>query len=136
MIAALSEETILRGSLDISDSEIDEVYLKKGCEYAAKKGISSALFKVRILDKVLCKSRDEVYSFFLGAILSSDYSNIINFPENTVVIGGKAALRKAFCLLLRDTGKIIMAVDDRIADRAAAIGALKMYKGKFKVSNK
>ena len=127
MTAALSEGTILRGSLNFADSEIDEEYLKKGCDYALKKGINTALFKVRILDKALCRSKDEVYSFFLGAILSSDYSNILSLPENTVVIGGKAALRNAFALLLRDSGKRIIAVDDATVEISTAIGAMRIY---------
>ena len=128
MISALSEGTILKGSLNITDSAINDAYLKLGCEYAIKHGISSALFKVRILDKALAGSADEVYSFFLGAILSSDYNSILDLPESTVVIGGRTALRNAFCSLLRDCGKEIMAVDDRIAENATAIGALRIYK--------
>jgi len=130
MIAALSEGTILKGSLNIADSQIDEKYLKVGCEYALKYGISTALFKTRILDKALGRSHDEVYSFFLGAVLSSDCNSILSFPERTVVIGGKAVLKNAFSMLLSDSGKKIIAVDDHAVDKATALGALKIYKEK------
>jgi 2-dehydro-3-deoxygalactonokinase len=128
MIAALSEGTILKGSLNIKESEINEKYLKKGCVYASENGLSSTLFKVRILDKGLSKSRDEVYSFFLGAILSSDYSNILNSSENTVVIGGKAVLRDAISLLLEGSGKKMVTIDDVTVETATAIGAMRIYK--------
>jgi len=128
MIAAISENTILKGSLSLSDSKLDLNYLRSGSDYATEHGTSSALFKVRILDKALRRSESEVYSFFLGAILSSDRNNILASPEDTVVIGGTSPLKRAFSLLLRDSGKKIIAVDDTSAERATAIGALKIYK--------
>jgi len=130
MIEALSKGTILKGSLNLAESSIDEACLRKGCEYALNYGINSALFKVRILDKALSGSKDEIYSFFLGAILSSDYNNILRLSENTVVIGGKAAIKNAFCLLLRDSGKTIISVDDKTVEEAPAKGALKIYNEK------
>lgn len=128
MVAALSEGTILKGSLDLDNSRLNEDYLIKGCKHALKNGLNAALFKVRILDKALGRSKDEVYSFFLGAILSSDYNNILNSTEGAVVIGGKSALRDAFISLLRDSGRKIIAVDDEVAGSATAIGAIKIYK--------
>ena len=127
MVAALSEGTILSGSVNIRDTALDESYLKAGCEYAAKQGISSALFKVRILDKALGRSADEVYSFFLGVILSSDCNSILSLPESTVVIGGKAALKNAFALLLWESGKKIIVVDDETVEKATVHGAMKIY---------
>ena len=134
MVAALSEGTILSGSVNIIDTALDESYLKAGCEYAAKQGISSALFKVRILDKALGRSADEVYSFFLGVILSSDCNSILLLPESTVVIGGKAALKNAFAMLLRESGKKIIVVDDETVERATVHGALKIYKKHLEVT--
>lgn len=129
MIAALSEETILKGSLDVGGSGLDGEYLKAGADYAAKNGIGSALFKVRILDKALGATPDRVYSFFLGAVLSSDREAVLSLPEETVVIGGKAELKAAFAALLRDSGKRIITAGDRAADEASAIGAIRIYEG-------
>lgn len=128
MVAALSEGTILKGSLDLDNSRLNEDYLIKGCKHALKNGLNAALFKVRILDKALGRSNDEVYSFFLGAILSSDYNNIIDLPESTVAIGGKAVLRDAISLLLEGSGKKIVTLDDVTVETATAIGAMMIYK--------
>ena len=133
MIFALSKSTILGGSVDLDNSDIDEEYLKKGYLLALEKGINSALFKVRILDKVFSESSQKVYSFFLGAVLSGEIQNILRKSADKIVIGGKSVLKKAICLLLGEyADKEIIVIDDSITESATVRGALKIYNESIK----
>ena len=132
MIHALSSETILSGSIDLKCSELCTEFLISGCDYAAKHGINAALFKVRILDKVKGAGKNELYSFFLGAILSFEIENIKNSTAATVIIGGKRALKHATSVLLSSSGKKIIEIDDDAVDHAPALGAVRIYESSLK----
>ena len=99
MIAALSSGTILKDAVDLSIKETDEQSLIDGCRCAMEKGINESLFKVRILKNLFQKTPVEVYSFFLGAILSDEISAILRSSQHLVVIGGKAQIKqpRSFC---------------------------------------
>lgn len=128
MIAALSSGTILKDAIDLSIKETDERSLIDGCRYAMEKGISEALFKVRILKNLFRKTPVEVYSFFLGAILASEIEAIIAAPARRVVIGGKAQIKHATVVLLRAlSDKAVIVVSDADVDVSSALGAIRIF---------
>ncbi len=130
MIAALSGGTILKDAVDLSHREADPQALLHGCRYALQHGINEALFKVRILKNLLGRTPLEVYSFFLGVVLSAEISAILASPINRVVIGGKAQIKHATAALLRTLSqKEIVTVSNEDVDASSARGAIRIYEG-------
>lgn len=128
MIAALSSGTILKDAVDLSIQEYDKDALIDGCHYAMQKGISEALFKVRILKNLFQKTPVEVYSFFLGAILAAEIEAIIASPARHVVIGGKAQIKRATeTLLYAVSDKSVTVISDADVDVSSARGAIRIY---------
>ncbi len=128
MIASLSQGTILKDAVDLSIREFDTAYLTDGCRYAVEKGLNEALFKVRILKNLFGRSSVEVYSFFLGAVLSSEIQAIIASPIDRVVIGGKSQIKKATAALLSALSlKEIVTVSDAAVDASSALGVVKVF---------
>lgn len=128
MLAALSTQTILKDAVDLSIAEIDAQMLSDGCRYALKKGLNEALFKVRILKNLFHNSPVEVYSFFLGAILSAEIDTIVNSHTDAVVIGGKSQIKRATEILLKKMcNKRVFAVDDSIVDTSSAYGMIQIF---------
>lgn len=128
MIAALSQGTILRDAVDLSVTALCEKKLLEGCRYAAEHGINEALFKVRILKNLFSATAVECYSFFLGAILSAEIDAIARSPIQTIVIGGKAQLKRATALLLQAmTAKRILPLSDEEVEASVSRGMLRIY---------
>ena len=128
MIAAVSQNTILRAAVDIEKAILSNEYLMKGFEYCKENGINKALFKVRVIKNIFSRSVDEVYSFFMGVVLCGEISEIIKLNPKSVVIGGKRQIKKAMYEILKDniSGKIIC-VSDTEAEEAAANGMVKIF---------
>ena len=128
MIFTLSQNTILKDAVDLSQTEIDEEYLIKGYEYCEEKEINFALFKTRILKNIfLCTDR-EIYSFFLGVVLRGEIKEIIKSKAQKIVIGGKAQIKNATAILLRSLcGKETVCVCDERVNTAPSLGAIKIY---------
>lgn len=128
MIAALSQDTILKDAVDLSTAKINREYLLKGYSYAKSEGINKALFKVRILKNAFEGSKEEVYSFFMGIILCDEILNIIKDASDTVVLGGKSQIRKAMAQILKaTTKKNIIELDDKTVDYSTSLGMIKIY---------
>ncbi len=131
MIWALSQETILRDAIDLTQSENDKEYLIKGYEYCVENGLNEALFKTRILKNIFRLSRQSVYSFFIGAILQAEIHEIVKAKENKVIIAGKKQIKTAMVSLLnRLCDKKVTGVSDETAEFASAFGAVKIYEYK------
>lgn len=128
MIAALSNNTILKDAVDIKNAVLDNEYLLKGFEYCKENGINKAAFKVRVLKNMFSCSADEVYSFFMGVVLCGEISEIIKYPPKSVVIGGKRQIKKAMYEILKCniSGEVICVSDEK-ADQAAAVGMVKIF---------
>lgn len=136
MISAISCDTILRNSVSLKAS-LNTDYLIKGYLYAKEKGIPFAFFKVRMLDKIIGRSEDEKYSFFIGAALFSDIENMIKAEVKNIIIGGKEELRRPIVILLQSfSKKKITEIKDETARNAASCGIVKIYKHRKKRSNK
>lgn len=128
MISALSQGTILKDAVDLELSEINRDYLLTGYDYSVKNGINKALFKVRILKSFCGCDKDEVYSFFLGTVLSGEIKEIIESTAKTVVLGGRVQIKNAMAEILgkRDNKRVIL-LDEKTVDASTYLGAIRIY---------
>ena len=128
MIGALSQGTILKDAVDLSVSEINREYLLKGYDYAKTAGINKALFKVRILKNIFGCSKEEIYSFFMGIVLCDEIEVIIRDEAKTVVLGGKAQIKKAMAVILKEkSDKNIVELDEKTVDCSTSVGMIRIY---------
>ena len=128
MIASLSSGTILRDAVDLSVSEFDEEKLLMGYRYAMKHGFSEAIFKTRVLKNHMGASREAVYSFFIGVVLSPEIESIIRSKPTHVVIGGKAQIKTATAMLLRAfSDKTVTVLSGEDVDASSARGVVRVY---------
>jgi len=128
MISALSKNTILNGTVDLSIKEHDTPSLIMGYEYCIKYGINDALFKTRILKNLFSKSDVEIYSYFLGVILANEIESLKRYNKKGVVIGGKSQLKKAMCDLLKATTDLeIISVPEKSVDDCVFMGQIKIF---------
>lgn len=127
MISALSQNTILKDAVSLN-GKVNEEYLIKGYDYAKTKGLNEALFKVRVLKNLFSKNADEVYSFFMGAVLCDEVISIAEQSPEKVIIGGNNAIKEAEYLLLRHAlSADIKLISDGMSDSASCMGMLKIY---------
>lgn len=131
MIWALSQDTILKIAVNLSNSETNEEYLIKGYQYCRDIGLNAALFKTRILKNMFSISECEIYSFFMGAVLQAEIGEIIKAKEGYVTIAGKQQIKNAMVSLLGALcNKKIICVSDKTAELAPSIGAVRIYEYK------
>ena len=120
LLDVITKNTILASSLDHGFAgEVDESALLQGAKESAEVGLARCCFSVRILEQFKGMTREALRSFLLGAVLQNDIfalktSKALNTQnDNKVVIGGKATLKKAFDILLRNDpffkGEILLA---------------------------
>lgn len=128
MIMALSQGTILKDAVDLSLNSFDESTLAQGFLYAKEAGLNKALFKVRILKNIFKKSPIEVYSFYIGAILSDEIDHIIKAQAKSVIIGGKQQIKAAMAFLIsRFSDKKVTVIDEESVSTSTSIGAIEIY---------
>ena len=128
MAFAISENTILSGSVSLSNQELNKEYLVKGFDYCLKNGINAALFKTRVLKNLYSVSDKEAYSFFMGVILCGEVSYIIKLNPQKVIISGQEKLKEAMTLLLteKSNSEVISVPADK-SGNATALGMVKIY---------
>lgn len=128
MIAALSENTILKDAVDLSCEELNEEYLMLGYDAAQKMGINAALFKTRILKNLFGRTKCEVYSYFLGTVLSREAEEIGKLSAGKIVIGGKAEIKEALSIILRNTtNKRIIPLSEEEVAESVTRGLIRIY---------
>ncbi len=128
MISAVANNTILKGCIDLTVDTFELEHLLLGFDTALELGLTQALFKARILNNIFNKSAIQVYSFFLGAILSNDACSILKSSIDTVVIGGKNCLKYALTEILQNkTNKTVICADEKDVEECVAMGAIKIY---------
>jgi 2-dehydro-3-deoxygalactonokinase len=128
LISAVARDTILKNSVSLGACQIKCDFLELGYEISHKFGFSAALFKVRVLDKLVGAGADEVYSFYLGAALECDVALAMDAPADGITVGGKRELRDPMAHLLRKySDKPVSRLSDDEAARATALGAIKIY---------
>lgn len=128
MMAALSEGTILKDAVSLSCEKLDTPSLECGFLYANEHGLNEALFKTRILKNLFGKGEEECYSFFLGAVLSSEIKTIISSSAKTVVIGGRAQIKKATAHLCRKySDKAVVTLSDEEVAASTSMGLIRIF---------
>lgn len=128
MMAALSQNTILKDAVDLSCSELSEEYLLKGYHYCVECGINKALFKVRILKNIFGKNADETYSFFVGTILCGEIGEILKMNPEKIVIGGKKQIKQAMERILKAVSDAdVLCIDDELVDECVSKGAIRIF---------
>ena len=128
LISAISKNTILKGSIDLKPYDLNEEFLELGYTYTKENGINAALFKVRILDKLLNNKAEDVFSFFIGTILTHEIENIIKSDARKVVICGKHELREPTALLVKKhSDKKVVTVSDEVSANASTYGIIRIY---------
>ena len=100
MIGSIAQNTILKDAVDLSLDKTDTSYLMKGYNYSVQYGINNALFKVRVLKNLFGATADEIYSFYMGAVLQGEIKQILSYNAPTVVVGGKKQLKEAIAHIL------------------------------------
>lgn len=136
MIAALSHNTILKDAVNLEAAGLNHAYLQKGFEYCRACGINKAIFKTRILKNMFSRSADETYSYFIGAVLYGEIDEIIKQKPKCVVVGGKQQIKKAmYTLLKHNSDAKIVCVSEDAAEKAAALGMVKIFEYKERGQN-
>ena len=128
MLAALSQNTILRDAVDLEKSALDREYLLVGFDFCRGNGINKALFKVRILKNIFGQSKDRTYSFFLGAVLCEEITDIIKINSPKILIGGRRQLKEATYEILKNrcSSEVVCIPSEKI-DCANSRGMVKIY---------
>lgn len=128
MIMSLSQGTILKDAVDLSITELDESHLLDGYHFAKREGINKSLFKVRILKNIFKKTPEEVYSFFLGAVLSDEIDSILSADADSIFIGGNQRIKAATAALLTSlSDKQIHVISNADVESSTAIGAIRIF---------
>ncbi len=131
MLSALSQNTILRGSVSLCFEDYNFEYLEAGYDACVEMGINQAVFKTRILRNIFGLNDIDCYSYFLGVILAHEIKTIINCGKKGVVIGGKDALKNPISHLLKCKSKLdIIVIPNEITDNCTSIGAVKIFEYK------
>lgn len=131
MMAALSQNTILKDAVDLSAGKISAEYLLMGYDYCAQSGINKALFKVRILKNIFGRSADETYSFFAGAVLCGEIREILALNPAKIVIGGKKQIKQAMYEILKAKSSAeVVCIDDSAVDKCVSLGAIRIFENK------
>ncbi len=129
--AAVMQNTILRDAADFEHNTIIDQKLFEGYEYTCARGVNEALFKTRILKNIFGASKEDCYSFLLGAVLCDEIRSVLSCEKSTVVIGGQKQFRVAMAKILEKYGskEIIVLTDEKVKD-STSLGAVRIYESK------
>lgn len=131
MIYALSQDTILKSSVDLSVDEISHEYLLNGYHYCNEHGINEALFKVRVLGNLFSADKVQIYSFFMGIVLCNEINTVLKLQPQKVTVGGKKQIKEATVVLLKSLSQAeIIEVDEQTVDCSSSLGAVKIFEYK------
>ena len=128
MITSLSRNTILKDAVDLSIDHFDEDMLLFGYNYAKCNGLNNSLFKVRVLKNILKYSLEQVYSFFIGAVLSDEIGYILSLASDKIVIGGRKQIREATATILKaNCEHTVISLDDETVESSTSLGMIKIF---------
>ena len=128
MLMSLSQSTILKDAVDISIGEFDREHLIWGCKFAIEEGLNKSLFKVRILKNAFKANPVQVYSFFVGAVLSDEIRSILSDGCREVVIGGNHQIKEATATLIKAlSNKSVTTLSDSEVAASTTIGAISIF---------
>lgn len=128
LISSLSQNTILKDSLRLSNTELHYDFLLKGYDFCKGNGINASLFKVRVLDKLFTQNQSELYSFFMGVVLCDEVEQILRQNPNRIIIGGQKEIKQAIAAILKKVSSAdVEIIDDQQAEHASSNGIIKIY---------
>lgn len=128
MLMSLSQNTILKDAVDISISEFDREHLIWGYRFALEEGLNKSLFKVRILKNAFKATPVQVYSFFVGAVLSDEIKSILDDDCHEVIIGGNHQIKEATATLIEAlSDKSVTTLSDSEVAASTTIGAISIF---------
>lgn len=129
--AAVMQNTILRDAADFEHNEIVDQKLFEGYEYTVAHGVNESLFKTRILKNIFGATKEECYSFLLGAVLCDEIRSVLKSKKKTVVIGGQKQFRTAMAKILEKYGtQEIISLSDEEVRNSTSLGAVRIYESK------
>ena len=130
-VQSIAENTILSNNLSGKfTKEVDILSLEKGYDYVEKYGLTSTLFKIRMMGNFVGSSAKEMYSFLIGAIIHDDIKLIRLYSEGKkLLIGGSNPFRHSFYHLLKKINLNAIELSEDTVSKCTAIGAYKIYNG-------
>ena len=122
------DNTILKEALDGGFTKTPDTDAGLfGYDTAEELGVTSALFKVRILSKFSDCSAKQLYSFLLGVILHEDVLLAQKKADGCVIVAGSEPFKSALkCILDNRTALPSEILSDDISDRCVSVGQLEI----------
>ncbi len=120
----IQQATILSDNLKISQkTQLTKKFFDAGYQQSDKYGLLRALFMVRLLGENGRYTHSNLYSFFLGALLASDFqalqnAGLLKGATTPIILSGHAQLQKAWCLLLQRHGRPFTIIKKREREHA------------------
>jgi 2-dehydro-3-deoxygalactonokinase len=130
LTAALAHHTILAASLPESLPDKPDAHaLAAGARLVEREGLGRAAFLVRIADLTRTLDPAERASFLVGAVLADDVAHLAAHPilagSHSVWVGGRQPQRALYAAWLSvRLGERVRELDDDLAERASALGAI------------
>lgn len=135
LTAAVAGHTLLAASLpDELPDDLDPDAVASGIRLARRQGLGRAAFAVRLADLAHALDPRQRAAFWIGAAAAADVADLANHPilnDNIPVwIGGSRPRRGLYAMLLarRHSGQVA-ALEDDLAEQAAALGAVAIAGG-------
>ncbi len=129
LFRALVENTMLRGSVDFDHAVLIERFLYLGYDCCERRGFNEAVSRTGTIHKLWNSTREECYSFLLGAVLHDEVRMLLHdAKDQRIVMGGQTQLKNAIACLLRYGGHTNVCVlsEEKVAV-STALGAVKVY---------
>lgn len=102
MIAALSQQTILKDVVDLSVDRLDRDYLMRGYRCCEVHGMNFALFKVRMSKTQFGRTKEQIYSYFMGIVLHDEIEEVLRCDVDKILIGGRKQIKEAMQIILQE----------------------------------
>ena len=129
MLQAVARHTLVAASLpEALPDEPDTDAAAAGARAAVRYGLGRAAFLVRIAALTETLDARARASFWIGAVVADDFEGLAGHPilepGRPVFVGGREPLRSLYAdgLARRHAGPVV-ALDDRLAEAASALGA-------------
>ena len=128
MFGALSQNTILKDAVELSNFDVMKDELMQGYNYCLKNGINEALFKVRILKNLFKKGPAETYNFYMGVILCHEVGYVLAQNPPKIVIGGKKQFKESLAVILGElTDAVVVQIPEEEVDASSSLGMIRIY---------
>ena len=126
----ICDNTILKEALNGGYTQsADTEMLLSGFDTAHEYGVTSALFKVRVLSKFGKFTPEKLYSFLLGVILHEDVLLALKKSDgNKIIIAGSEPFKSALkCIFDNRTSLLSDVVKNEISEKCTSVGALEFF---------